>query len=78
MKSDKYLKDRIEGSMGERIYKLRRSAGLTQSELGEAIGVNASAVAHWERNHKSVHAVNIIALCSFFGVSADWLLGLKD
>ena len=34
--------------MGEQIQKFRKELGLTQRELGEAIGVSSSAVSQWE------------------------------
>ena len=34
--------------VGEQIQKFRKSLGLTQRELGEAIGVSSSAVSQWE------------------------------
>ena len=35
-------------TMGERIKQLRKSACLTQSELGEKVGVKKNAVSKWE------------------------------
>ena len=35
--------------MGARLRTARRSAGLTQKELGEALGVEAITVSRWER-----------------------------
>ena len=34
--------------IGEQISKFRKTKGLTQRELGDAIGVSASAVSQWE------------------------------
>jgi transcriptional regulator with XRE-family HTH domain len=35
-------------TMGERIKVLREARGLTQSQVGRAVGVSKGAVSHWE------------------------------
>ena len=34
--------------LGEQIAKYRKAAGLTQDELGKAVGISAQAVSRWE------------------------------
>lgn len=38
--------------VGEQIAVLRKAKGLTQSELGERIGVSFQAVSKWERGEQ--------------------------
>lgn len=35
-------------TIGERISDLRRNRGLTQEQLGDAVGVSAQAVSKWD------------------------------
>ncbi len=59
---------------GEFIYKLRSEAGLSQSELGEKLGVSDKAVSKWE-NGKAKPRVDILKrISSLFGVQIDRLL----
>ena len=61
-----------------RLKELRTSKGLTQKELGIAIGATYSAVSYWEKGINEPKISHLISLCRFFDVSADYLLGLED
>lgn len=65
-------------TIGDRIKQLRDEAGLSQMELSEKIGLSQSAIARYELNKTEPKASDIIKLSEFFGVSADYLLGLSD
>lgn len=65
-------------TIGDRIKQLRDEAGLSQMELSEKIGLSQSAIARYELNKTEPKASDIIRLSEFFGVSADYLLGLSD
>ena len=58
----------------QRIRLARRHAGLSQAALGTAIGVQRSAVSHWEASqgkHPSVDHLRQLALVA--GVQFEWL-----
>lgn len=58
----------------QRIRLARRHAGLSQAALGGAIGVQRSAVSHWEATagkHPSVDHLRHLALVA--GVQFEWL-----
>ncbi|TWI10339.1 helix-turn-helix transcriptional regulator [Aerolutibacter ruishenii] len=58
----------------ERIRLARRHAGLSQAALGAVVGVQRSAVSHWEATdgkHPSVNHLRAIALAT--GVQFEWL-----
>ncbi len=65
-------------SIGENIRELRTERGLTQSALAAHIGVSQKAIDYWERGVNEPKASYISALAAYFGVSADFLLGLKE
>ncbi|MGE8281472.1 MAG: helix-turn-helix domain-containing protein [Stenotrophomonas sp.] len=62
-------------SMSVRIKASRISAGLSQTELAVAIGVNRSTVGHWERGGAfSPSREHLQALSLALQVSLDWLV----
>lgn len=64
-------------SMGERIFQLRKAAGLSQEQLAECLAVSRQAVSKWETDQSVPETEKLAALCRVFGVSADQLLGLE-
>ena len=62
----------------ERLKELRLIKGISQKELGQIIGATYSAVSYWETGINEPKLSYIIALCNYFEVSADYLLGLSD
>jgi len=62
--------------LGEKIKQLRKDKDITQSDLARIMGVSQQAVARWEVNRSEPDNETMRRLASFFGVSADYLLGL--
>ena len=60
--------------LGERIAALRKAAGLTQEELGGAVGVSAQAVSRWECGG-APDVMLLPALADKLGVAIDALFG---
>lgn len=58
-----------------RIKQLRETAGLTQRELGERIGISGPAVAMWETGENRPSLTNLEKLADVLGVSIDAILG---
>ena len=57
--------------IGERIKELRIEQGLSQMQLGKAIGVSQKAIDYWERSVNEPKASYVMALVCFFGISFD-------
>ena len=58
----------------ERIRLARRHAGLSQSALAKAVGVQRSAVSHWEAvDGKSPSMANLRRVATVTGVQFEWL-----
>lgn len=55
--------------------KLRKERGLSQKELGEAVGISTSAIGMYEQNRRRPNTKMICKFAEFFGVSSDSLLG---
>lgn len=62
---------------GERIRKLRKDAGLRQSELAAKIGVSTSAVGMYENNRRVPPREILLRLCDLFHVTTDYLLDTR-
>ncbi len=54
---------------------LRRSRRMTQAQLGELLGLSASAVGMYEQGRREPELSVIKKLCQIFSVDADALLG---
>lgn len=63
-------------TMGEKIKLLRTSAGLTQEQLAESIGVATKTIQRYETEESRPDTYALARLASYFDVSADYLLGL--
>ena len=62
--------------LGPRLVKLRKDHNMTQSELGAILGVSMHAVSKWENGINDMTSQQVYVICTHFGISADWLLGL--
>lgn len=62
----------------ERVLKLRKQRGLSQKELGDAVGLSHKAISTIEGGSRGTSLEKLIVLSQFFGVSTDYLLGLSD
>lgn len=60
--------------LGERIYTLRKQAGLSQEDLAHRTGVSRQTISKWESGQMVPELSNLHALCTLFGVSADYML----
>ncbi len=67
-----------QAMIGKFISACRKEKGLTQSNLGEAVGYDQSRVAKWESGKLEPNAETLKKLAVFFGVTSDYLIGLED
>lgn len=61
-----------------RIRELRQEMGLTQSQLGDRVGMAKTTISGYEKGDHQVDPAMICALCDIFGCSADYLLCRSD
>ena len=62
----------------ERIRTLREDRDLTQTAVGRLIGKSQSGYGHIEEGRAELKIDDLITLCRFYGVSADYIIGLTD
>lgn len=60
-------------TLGDKIAKARRYAGLEQDELGAAVGVSRALVSKWERDKSEPTISQVRLVAQATGVSFDWL-----
>ena len=58
----------------EKLYELRRAAGLSQEELAERLNVSRQAVSKWENGAAQPELSKLVELSRLYGVSVDELL----
>ena len=63
----------------ERLKELREDNDLTQDDLAKALGISRQYYSNYERGLTEFPLRHLSTLCKFYGVSADYILGLpKD
>lgn len=50
----------------------------TQIELAKAIDVNPKQIQRWKTGEQEMSIAKLRKFCQFYGVSADYILGLKE
>ena len=65
----------MELTFGEKIRLLREEKELNQTELGEAVGMTQRKISYLECGRYEPSFDDLRALCRYFQVSADYLLG---
>ena len=69
----------ISLTLPERLKDLRTERGLDIAEVAKATGLSTSALSNYENDEgKDISHRAILALAKFYGVSADYLLGLTE
>ena len=62
----------------ERMKSLREDRDLTQAEVGKILNKSQQGYNHIEAGRAELKIEDLIKLCDFYGVSADYLVGRTD
>lgn len=65
-------------TLSERLYELRKSAGLSQDELAEKCGVSRQTVSKWERGECVPDATSLVKLADIYDVTVDEIVRLAS
>lgn len=65
----------MEMTFGEKLKLLREEKELNQTQLGHAVNMTQRKVSYLENDRYEPSVEDIRALCRYFNVSADYLLG---
>lgn len=63
--------------MQDILKRLRLDAGVTQKQLAKEISIGQATVSQWESGACKPTADALIALSKYYGVSADFILGIS-
>lgn len=56
--------------------QLKQESGLSNTKLAQAIGVSSTTIFRWENGFSDILSDDLIKVAKFFGVTADYLIGL--
>lgn len=59
-----------------RIKKLREDNDLKQKDIAKILGIDQQYYSHYERGINELPIRHLTKLCIYYGVSADYILGL--
>lgn len=62
----------------KRMRDLREDRDKTQREIAQVLGTSQTMYARYERGANELPIRHLVTLCRYYGVSSDYLLGLKD
>ncbi len=62
----------------KKIRDLREDRDKTQQEIADILGTSQTMYARYERGANEMPIRHLIVLCKYYGVSADYILGLKE
>ena len=61
-----------------RLRDLREDHDKTQQDIADILGTSQTMYARYERGANELPLRHLLKLADYYGVSADYLLGLKD
>ena len=61
----------------ERLRGLREDKDLSQTEIARFLGVAQTTYSQYETGKRALPIEYLVTLCKYYGVSADYVLGLK-
>lgn len=65
-------------NFASRFRELRDEKGLTQKEMGEALGVGIRVIAYYESGERHPDFKGLLFIAEYFQVSLDYLVGWSD
>ena len=65
-------------TLGEKVRNLREDADLNQTQLGAALGMTQRKVSYIECGKYEPSIDDIVAVCRYFKITSDYLLGLSE
>lgn len=65
-------------AFSKKIKEIRKENNMSQSDLGQLLGVTFHAVSKWETCGKEPSYTILVKIAKRFNVTTDYLLGLED
>lgn len=64
--------------MLDRLVQARQNAKMSQTKVAQILNIPQQQYSRYETGQNEIPVRYVITLCKVYGVSADWLLGLKE
>ncbi len=61
-----------------KIKNLRIDHDKTQADIAKILGTTKNQVGKYERGEQDMNIRHLVTLCQYYGVSADYILGLPE
>jgi transcriptional regulator with XRE-family HTH domain len=71
------VKERTVKGFGKRLRTIRQAQGMTQAQLGHAVGVSSRVIAYYETDDAEPPGAMLVDLAKMLQVTSDELLGLN-
>lgn len=62
----------------ERLRAIREDRDLTQAELGKLLNKSQQGYSHIEAGRSELKIDDLITICKYYNLSADYIIGLTD
>ena len=62
----------------DRLTNIREDRDIKQEEVAKLLGIKQSAYSKYEKRRTKLQIDDLIILCKFYNVSADYILGLSN
>ncbi|MBR6570133.1 MAG: helix-turn-helix transcriptional regulator [Clostridia bacterium] len=62
----------------QRLREVREDRDLSQTEVGKIINKSQQGYSHIENGRAELKIEDLVSLCKFYNLSADYLIGLTD
>ena len=68
----------MEQTFSHTLAELRKARGLSQRRVAGDLGISQALLSHYENGAREPGLDFVCRACRYFGVSADYILGLSD
>ena len=68
----------LKENFAKRLKELRMEAKLSENELAKILGVTAQTLKSWENGKTVARLCKAVAICNYFKISFNYLIGLTD
>lgn len=69
---------RLTSKFADRFKELKKESGLSDLKLSKLLNVSPMTICRWENAVHDIKSNELVKVAKFFGVSADYLIGLED
>ena len=68
----------MERNFSQTMSELRRAKGLSQRRVAADLNISQALLSHYENGAREPGLPFVVRACQYYGVSADYMLGLTD